>query len=166
MSKNLFKRRKPTYVYTVGGGAFKLEFYTDEKRARLNYLHITTPSGAFEQKVTGYPFGYLLAAAGQGKRKELEAYCIMLYRVSDEIYQDNDFAFDIINALHSRDERLSKEAEARAEAVTEEEEAANQAYMEDIVAYADADEQTREAMRTEDGEILREILEGQGEKED
>ena len=160
----LFKQ-KPKYTYEVGGGAFKLEFYIDEKNPKGNYLHITTPSGVFEQTLRNYPFGYLLAASQQGKTSELEAYCVLLYRVSEEIYQDLGFCSDIIKAIQKRDKRLMKQAEKEAANVSEAEEMGAQAFMEDIVSEQGLSKKELADKRKADREILKEILSEKGEGE-
>lgn len=155
--RNIFNQ-KPKYSYEVGSGAFCFNFYIDEKNPKGNYLHITTTSGAFEQTVRNYAFGYLLAASQQGKMDELAAYGLMLYRVSEEIYQDAGFANDIIRAINKRDKRLMKQAEKEAAKVSEAEEMASQAFMEDVVAYAEASPKERKRMSKESRKEMKQIL--------
>lgn len=164
MSKNIFKK-KPKYTYEVGGGVFKLEFYIDEKNPKGNYLHITTLSGVFEQKVCNYPFGYLLAASQQGKTSELEAYCVLLYRVSEEIYQDLGFCNDIIKAIQKRDKRLMKQGESNAKATSESQNEADTAFMQSVVEFAEADPKRRKEIQAEDKQILKDVLSEKGEGE-
>jgi len=158
MNCSFFKGNKPKHLYEVGGGAFKLAFYINERNPDGNYLHITTPSDVFEQKLRGYPFGYLLAAAQQGEMSELEAYCLLLYRVSEEISQDAGFANDIIKALNKRDKRLMKQAENRAKTVTSEQEQVAQAFMEEIIAETSMGKRELKSKRKADRELMQEIL--------
>lgn len=155
--KKIFKQR-PKYSYEVGGGAFCFNFYIDEKDPKGNYLHITTPSGAFEQTVRNYAFGYLLAASQQGKMDELAAYGLMLYRVSEEVYQDLGFANDIIKAINKRDKRLMKQGAEMAKAVTDSEEIASQAFMESVVERSQMSKKEAKAASEADKELMREIL--------
>lgn len=153
--------KKPYKSVVCGSGAFTLDFYVDEKHPTdksRNYLHITTPSGVFEQIVRNYAYGYLLIAAEKGNIRELEAYCLMLYRVSDEVYQDLGFANDILRAINKRDKRLMREGASRAKSVTEHEELASQSLMEDVAAYADATPKERKQMRQQWKEDVREAL--------
>lgn len=147
--KKINGKAKPVEVYEAGGGAFKLAFYIDERRIKNNYLHITTASGVFEQKITGYTFGYLYAALDQGLYSELEAYCLMLYRVSNEIYQDMDFCDDILRAISMRDKRLEELSKEKAESVTENEDFANEMLMQSV---ADSD-------NGDDVELVKQITE-------
>lgn len=155
---NIFNKREPKYSYEVGGGAFRFDFYVDEKDPKGNYLHITTPSGAFEQTVRNYAFGYLLAASQQGKMSELEAYGLMLYRVSDEVYQDLGFCQDIIKAINKRDKRLMKQGAKNAAKVTDTEETASQAFMESVVERSQMSKKEAKAASEADKAALREVL--------
>ena len=153
--------KKPYKSVVCGSGAFTLDFYVDEKHPTdksKNYLHITTPSGAFEQIVRNYAYGYLLIAAEKGNIRELEAYCLMLYRVSDEVYQDLGFASDIIKAINKRDKRLMREGASKAKSVTPEQEQGDMALMSDVAAFADATPKERKQMRKQWKEDAREAL--------
>ena len=143
---NIFKK-KPAQHIEVCSGAMIADFYVDEKDAKGCYLHIYAPNGVFEQRVVGYTYGYLLTAVKQGNMREVEAYCTMLWRITQEIYQDLGFANDIIHAINKRDKRLFKQAERNAKAVTPEQIAADEAFMGDVAAYADATPKERKKMR-------------------
>lgn len=147
---SIFKT-KPRYSVNVGNGAFVADFFVDERHPDVehNYLHIHTPNNVFEQKVVGYPYGYLLAAVSQGSEEEVHNYCVVLWRVTQEIYQDAGLANDILRAFAKYDKRLMKQAEKNADAVTPEAEQASRAFMEDVAAYADATPKERKKMREE-----------------
>lgn len=153
-------KTKPKYHIEIGNGAFIADFYVDEKNpdVKHNYLHIYASNGVFEQKVVGYPFGYLLAAVSQGNEKEVNGYCMMLWRVTQEIYQDAGFANDIIRAINKRDKRLIKQAEKEAAKVSEAEEMASQAFMEDIASESGMSKKELKAKRKADKELMRELL--------
>lgn len=144
-------KTKPRYSVNVGNGAFIADFYVDERHPDMehNYLHIHTQNHVFEQKIVGYPYGYLLAAVSQGNEEEVHNYCVVLWRVTQEIYQDAGLANDILRAFAKYDERLMKQAEKNAAAVTPEAEQGAQAFMEDIATYADATPKERKKMREE-----------------
>lgn len=153
-------KNKPRYSVDVGNGAFIADFYVDEKRADVehNYLHIHTPNNVFEQKIVGYPYGYLLAAVSQGNEEEVHNYCVVLWRVTQEIYQDDGLANDILRAFAKYDKRLMKQAEKNAAAVTPEAEQGAQAFMEDIVSEQGMSKKELKAKREADKELMREIL--------
>lgn len=156
-------KTKPRYSVNVGNGTFVADFYVDENRADVghNYLHIHTPNYVFEQKIVGYPYGYLLAAVSQGNEEEVHNYCLLLWRITQEIYQDIGFANDIIRALNKRDKRLMKQAEKNAAAVTDSEEMASQVFMESVVERSQMNKKEAKAASEADKEIMREILSGE-----
>ena len=161
---SIFKT-KPRYSVNVGGGAFIADFYVDEKRADVehNYLHIHAPNHVFEQKIVGYPYGYLLAAVSQGNEEEVHNYCMVLWRVTQEIYQDAGLANDILRAFAKYDKRLMRQAEKNAAAVTPEAEQASQAFMEDIASESGISKKELKAKREADREMMKAAL---NEKED
>lgn len=156
---SIFKT-KPRYSVNVGNGAFIADFYVDEKHPDLehNYLHIHTPNNVFEQKIVGYPYGYLLAAVSQGNEEEVHNYCVVLWRVTQEIYQDAGLANGILRAFAKYDKRLMKQAEQRAKAVTDTEEQASQAFMEDIASESGMSKKELKAKREADKAEMRAIL--------
>lgn len=151
-------KKKPKYSIKVCGEAMIADFYVNEKDIKGCYLHIHTPNNVFEQRITGYPYGYLLTAVTQGNESEVEAYCTMLWRITQEIYQDLGFANDIIKAINKRDKRLFKKAESAAKTTTPEQIAADEALMSEVAAYADASPKQRKQMRKQWKEEAREAL--------
>lgn len=158
----LFNSKKtPQYSVSVGNNTFIADFYVDEKNpdVKHNYLHIYAPNGVFEQKVVGYPFGYLLAAVSQGNENEIHSYCIMLWRITQEIYQDLGFAQDIIKAINKRDKRLMKQAEKEAAKVSEAEEMASDALMREAIERGKPmSRQQRRKMERESRKEMKQIL--------
>lgn len=152
-------KNKPRYSVDVGNGAFIADFYVDEKRADVehNYLHIHAPNHVFEQKIVGYPYGYLLAAVSQGNEEEVHNYCVVLWRVTQGIYQDAGLANDILRAFAKYDKRLMKQAE-KAKTITDAQEQASQAFMEDIVSEQGMSKKELKAKREADREIMKETL--------
>lgn len=153
-------KTKPRYSVNVGNSAFIADFYVDEKRADVehNYLHIHTPNHVFEQKIVGYPYGYLLAAVSQGNEGEIHSYCTVLWRVTQEIYQDKGLSNDILRAFAKYDERLMKQAEKNAAAVTPEQDMASAAFMEDIASESGMSKKELKAKREADRELMKEVL--------
>jgi len=157
--RNIFKQ-KPKYSISVGNNTFIADFYVDEKNpnVKYNYLHIHTPNNVFEQKIVGYPFGYLLAAVSQGNENEVHSYCIMLWCITQELYRDQGLCNDIQNSIMKWQKRKEKEAESAAKAVTDEQEQANQALMEDLASEQGLSKKELKAKREEDKEAMREVL--------
>lgn len=153
-------KTKPRYSVNVGNGAFFADFYVDEKRPDVehNYLHIHTPNHVFEQKIVGYPYGYLLAAVSQGNEEEVHNYCVVLWRVTQEVYQDAGLANDILRAFAKYDKRLMKQAEKNAAAVTDSEDMASAAFMESVIERSQMSKKEAKAASEADKELMREIL--------
>lgn len=153
-------KTRPKHHLEIGNNTFIADFYVDEKNpdVKHNYLHIYAPNGVFEQKVVGYPFGYLLAAVSQGNEEEVHNYCVLLWRVTQEIYQDAGFTNDIIRAINKRDKRLIKQAEKDAAKVSEAEEMSSQAFMEDIASENGMSKKELKAKRKADKELMRALL--------
>lgn len=153
-------KTKPKHHLEIGGGAFIADFYVDEKNpdVKHNYLHIYAPNGVFEQKVVGYPFGYLLAAISQGKEDEVNSYCVMLWRITQEIYQDLGFAQDIIKAINKRDKRLMKQAEKAASEISKHQEQADQVFMESVVERASMSKKEAKKASEADKAEMRAVL--------
>lgn len=162
----LFKQKAYKSI-NVGNGAFIADFYVDEKNADVkhNYLHIHTPNNVFEQRVVGYPYGYLLAAVNQGKEEEVHNYCVLLWRTSQEIYQDAGLAADIVKAFNKYDKRIMKQAEKAAKNVSDSEEMGAQAFMESVVERSQMSSKEAKKAAEEDKAIMREILQEKGEGE-
>ena len=162
---NMFKR-KPAEHIEVCSGAMVADFYVDEGDARGCYLHIYAPNGVFEQRVVGYTYGYLLAAVRQGNVREVEAYCTMLWRITQEIYQDPGFANDVIKAINKRDKRLFKQAERNAKEVTPEQIEADAALMGEVAAFADATAKGRKKLRRQWKEECFKVVKGLNDGKD
>lgn len=156
---SIFKT-KPRYSVNVGNGAFVADFFVDERHPDMehNYLHIHTPNNVFEQKVVGYPYGYLLAAVSQGNEEEVHNYCVVLWRVTQEIYQDAGLANDILRTFAKYDKSLMKQAEKNADAVTPEAEQASQAFMDDIVSEQGMSKKELKAKREADRQMMKEVM--------
>lgn len=151
-------KQKPIKTYEVGNGTFKLDFYVDEKNAMGNYLHIYTTNGTFSQKIGGYTYAYLWVAAEQGNISELEAYCLMLWRISNEIYQDLGFCSDIIKSINKRDKRLLKQAATQAKETTDEDIASAEVFWDGVVADQSLSKKEFEEKRKADKQILKEVI--------
>jgi hypothetical protein len=155
--RNVFKR-KPTYSIDLGGGAFIAEFYTSKTKTENNYLRIKTLSGVFEHIVRGYTFGYLLAAYKQGNEREILAYCTLIFRLSDQIYQDLGFCQDVIRAITKYDKRLDKQAQARAARVTAEDEQIADIVVRDAVKRAQVKKKDRKKAAKQSRKEIKEAF--------
>lgn len=165
MSNRIKLKNAPKHHIEIANGAVIVDFYANEKDIKKCYMRMYARNGAFDYKIGAcHTYGYLMAAINQGNTRELEAFCILLWRMTQECYQDETLAKDLVTCFNARDERLMKQAEKNAASVTDAEESASQAFMEDVVAYAEASPKERKRMSEESREEMREILSEDADK--
>lgn len=158
---------KTNLYKNVEVGPFRFCFYLNEKKIRKGsddgtYLKISA-IGRDEQWSMVVPgnfdsFGYLLEALNQGKELQLLNYARLLYLVSalDTMSQEMDNA--LWQAVDNWRKYVQGKGEENASKVTEEQEMASQAFMEDVVAYAQASPKERKRMSKESREEMKQIL--------
>lgn len=158
---------KPKHKFNFGNGAVVVEIYKHESKhdVKHNYMRVYAPNGAFDLKVVGFTYAYLLTAAERGDENEIQAFVMLMWRCSQEVYQDAGLAQDLLKAFVKYDKRTAKKAAKKAASVSEEEEAANQALMTDAAEWADATPKERKKMRKENRKQLREALEAEDDGE-
>ena len=164
---NRFKfKNAPKHHIEIANGAVIVDFYVNEKDIKKCYMQMYARNGAFDYKIGAcYTYGYLMEAINQGNTRELEAFCILLWRMTQECYQDETLAKDLVRCFNARDERLMKQAEENAAAVTPEAEQGAQSFMEDIVSESGMSEKELKAKREADKELLKEIITGKEDGE-
>lgn len=145
---------------TVKCGGFIANFYYKEGDLSKTYLEITTISGVWSMQIAGntHPYGYLLEAANQEKIEQIHGYATMLFILSQQFTQDQGLTNDVVHGINKWQKRMDAKAKETARNVSETEEAASQAFMEDVATYAEASPKKRKKMRKADKEILRNIL--------
>lgn len=152
------KQRKPYLVKEVG--EWKFTFHYKEGNIEKTFLSITSASGIFNCRIGGntHAYGYLLAAAKQERIDQLQGYIVSLFIPAMAITQDQELTNGVQNAIVGWQRRKEAEGAEKAKAVTEAEETASQAFMEDVVAYAEASPKERKRMSEESRKEMREIL--------
>ena len=159
MSNRLKLKNAPKHHIEIANGAVIVDFYANEKDIKKCYMRMYARNGAFDYKIGAcHTYGYLMAAINQGDTRELEAFCILLWRMTQECYQDETLAKDLVTCFNARDERLMKQAEKNAAAVTPEAEQGAQSFMEDIVSESGMSKKELKAKRRSDKELMKEIL--------
>lgn len=159
MSNRLKLRNAPKHHIEIANGAVIVDFYVNEKDIKKCYMRIYARNGAFDYKIGAcHTYGYLMAAVSQGNTRELEAFCILLWRMTQECYQDETLAKDLVTCFNARDERLMKQAEKNAASVTNAEETASQAFMESVVERSQMSKKEAEATSEVDKAEMRAIL--------
>lgn len=159
MSHRLKLKNAPKHHIEIANGAVIVDFYVNDKDIKKCYMRMYARNGAFDYKIGAcYTYGYLMEAINQGNTRELEAFCILLWRMTQECYQDETLAKDLVTCFNARDERLMKQAEKEAAAVTDSEEMASQAFMEDIASESGMSKKELKAKREADRQMMKEIL--------
>lgn len=159
MSNRLKLKNAPKHHIEIANGAVIVDFYVNDKDIKKCYMRMYARNGAFDYKIGAcYTYGYLMEAINQGNTRELEVFCILLWRMTQECYQDETLAKDLVTCFNARDERLMKQAEKEAAAVTDSEEMASQAFIEDIASESGMSKKELKAKRETDKELMREIL--------
>lgn len=165
MSNRLKLKNTPKHHIEIANGAVIVDFYVNEKDIKKCYMRMYARNGAFDYKIGAcHTYGYLMAAVNQGNTRELEAFCILLWRMTQECYQDETLAKDLVMCFNARDERLMKQAEKAAAAVTDSEEMASQAFMESVVERSQMSKKEAKAASEADKELMREMLNEDADK--
>lgn len=152
------KQRKPYLVKEVG--EWKFTFHYKEGSIERTFLSITSTSGIMNMRLGGntHAYGYLLAAAQQGLDNQLAGYATTLYIPAMAMTQDAGLTADIQKAINKWMKRKEAEAKSAAKAVTDSEEMASQAFMEDVASERGMSKKELKAKREADKELMREIL--------
>lgn len=149
---------KPYKAVECGG--FIANFYYKEGNWAKTYLEITTVSGVWSMRIAGntHPYGYLLEAANQEKFEQIHGYAAMLFILSQQFTQDQGLTDDVVRGINKWQKRMDAKAKEAAKNVSDTEETASQAFMEEVAAYAEASPKERKNMRKAGKEALREVL--------
>lgn len=93
----------------VDEGGFRIVF-------RKYDMRISTKSKNFSMKIMAgeYPFGYLAAALGQGKKEQVHGFAQYMYLVTMMLCRDGQFKNDVKMALDRLDKREQRKAEKAA----------------------------------------------------
>lgn len=136
---------------TVECGGFIANFYYKDGDLKKTYLEITTVSGVWSMRIAGntHPYGYLLEAANQEKVEQIHGYAAMLFILSQQFTQDQGLTDDVVRGINKWQKRMDAKAKEIAKNVSDAEETASQAFMEEVAAYADATPKERKKMREE-----------------
>lgn len=155
------KLRKPYLVKETK--QWKFVFHYKEGNVEKTYLSIISASELMNMRIGGNTetYGYLLAAAMQDRIDQLEGFALTMFVSAMTITQDAELNDDIQKAIVRHMERGNKKAAKQATKITDEQEAANQAVMEDVAEYADAKsdkerKEIRERWKEETKQILTE----------
>lgn len=152
------KQRKPYLVKEVG--EWKFTFHYKEGSIERTFLSITSTSGIYSMHIGGntHAFGYLLAAAKQGLDSQLAGYITTLFIPAMAMTQDQELTSGVQKAIVEWQKRKEAEGAEKAKAVTDSEEMASQAFMEDIISEQGMSKKELKAKREADKQMMKEIL--------
>lgn len=153
----LFKQKEYKSV-RVGGWLF--EWFFDKKHPERSLMRVIGESGLFDLKIkaNSHVFGYLLAAAEQNKLEQLHGWITLVYVPAMAMTQDQGLTDDISKSIGKWMKRKDAEAKTNAKNVTEEQEMADTALLNDIISDQAMSKKELKAKREEDKAILRELL--------
>lgn len=145
---------------TVECGGFIANFYYKEGDLAKTYLEITTISGVWSMRIAGntHAYGYLLEAANQEKVEQIHGYAAMLFILSQQFTQDQGLTDDVVRGINKWRKRIDAKAREAAKNVSDAEETASHAFMEEVAAYAEASPKERKRMSKESREEMKQIL--------
>lgn len=149
------KQRKPYLVKEVG--EWKFTFHYKEGSIERTFLSITSTSGIYSMHIGGntHAYGYLLAAAKQGLDSQLAGYITTLFIPAMAMTQDQELTSGVQKAIVEWQKRKEAEGAEKAKAVTDSEEMAAQAFMEDISSESGMSKKELKAKREADRELMK-----------
>lgn len=142
------------------------DFYYKEGNIRRTYLKITSTSGIMSLILGGntHAFGYLLAAAKQDRLDQLNGYIVSLFIPAMAMTQDQELTSGVQKAIVEWQKRKESDGAEKAKAVTDSEEMASQAFMEDIASESGMSKKELKAKREADKAEMRAILNEDADK--
>lgn len=152
---------------SVNAGQFHFNFYHKEGSIKDTYLEVTCDSGIFAVKVGGNTraYGYLLAAAEQGRTDQLQGWAVTLYIPAMTITQDQGLCDDCQKAIMKWQRRKEREGAENAKKVTEAEEMASEALMREAIERGQPmSRQQRRKLERESRKLMRDILKEDADK--
>ena len=105
-----------------------------------------------------HAFGYLLAAAKQERIDQLQGYIVSLFIPAMAMTQDQELTSGVQKAIAEWQKRKEAEGAEKAKAVTDSEEMASQAFMEDIASESGMSKKELKAKREADREMMKAVL--------
>ena len=152
------KQRKPYLVKEVG--EWKFTFHYKEGSIENTFLSITSTSGIYSMHIGGntHAYGYLLAAAKQGLDNQLAGYITTLFIPAMAMTQDQELTSGVQKAIVGWQKRKEAEGAEKAKVVTDSEEMASQAFIEDIISEQGMSKKELKAKREADKAEMRAIL--------
>lgn len=151
------KNKKPTH--TTKAGMFTYQWFIDEKHSENSYLVIKMNDTLSIRIGSNHEAFGLLSLADQEKMyKMMGVFASMVYCTTSLMAVDTAFVPELTNLISCTVKRRIEEAESSASEISDTEEQAAQAFMEDVVDYSEATEEERKRMSGEFKEAVKSEL--------
>lgn len=153
-----FFKTKP--YFSAHAGEFQFDFYYKEGKADKCYLDITTESGIFSLRIGGntHAYGYLLAAAQQGKIEQLQGYAVTLLIPAMEITQDQGLCSEVQKSIMKWQKRKEKAAESAAKGISDAQNMADEQLMREAVKRGKMSRKEAKKASKADREEMKRVL--------
>lgn len=151
-------KTKPKNVGHYEMGGFIVDFYTHDSDPAKCFATINTVSKNFSLRITGYPYGYLMASVKDGDTENLHGFCVLMYLIADGVYQDSGLANDLMKVIGKYQKRLMKQAESNAAKITAEQDMADTELMRDIISEQGLSKRELKEKREADKQAMRDAL--------
>lgn len=158
-------KNKPYITCKVGEWNF--DFYYKEGNLNKTYLKITATSGIMSLVVSGntHAYGYLLAAAQQGKIEQLQGYAVTLLIPAMEITQDQGLCDGVQKSIAKWQKRKEKAAESAAKGVSDAQNMADEQFMLEAIKRGKMSRKDAKKASKADREEMKRILKEDEENE-
>lgn len=162
MSNNPFKKKlKP--IKTVNVGGFQVDFFFNQGSIAGSFMEIRTESKNFAMKIDARNevYGYLLAAAQQGRDEQIHGYCAMMYVIATGMTHDQGFVDDLQASMSAFMNRQQAKTKEEAEKVTSEQIVGDEALMQEAIERGElrGDKKAEKRASEESKKIIKEVLE-------
>lgn len=153
--------------FSTRAGQFQFDFYYKEGKADKFYLDITSESRIFSLRIGGntHTFGYLLAAAQQGKSEQLEGYAVTLFVPAMAITQEQGLCDDVQRSIAKWQKRKEKAAESAAKNVSDAQNMADEQFMLEAIKRGKMSQKEAKKASKADREEMKRILKEDKENE-
>lgn len=125
-----------------------------------SYMEIRTVSDNWRMRLDARHamYGYLFSAMEQGKSEQVHGYCVTLYMLATTL--DQGLINDVQKSINKYMKRMDKQSESEAKAVTEEQEMADEALMNEAIERGalKGDKKAEKRAAKESQEEMRKIM--------
>lgn len=152
------KKNKPTHQITLK--PFEFAWYIDKDEPQNGYMEITVGEGLMSFRINCHfdAFYLMLAAYEQRDENLLRNFAFLITSSISYMATDVNFFSSLLRLVSDTTASKMNAAEDSAKDVSENEESAAQAFMEDVVKYADADDNEKKRLSEEFKTEVKNVL--------